>query len=157
MVLLSKKILIELCFYSDHIRIIFYIMLQTGVTPLLKFKPFLVFLFLGLACAGAWIVMAIYFFSTNDQCLNDYYCWNDGSNYHTCIVGTMIYCCGSIGTYSCGSYTSCMYEGDYFIDCTGRWAALWVVGMACLSFLVGMLILACAHRRRLRNQNALLS
>ena len=134
------------------IRFIIRLMYPTEHPPLLKNKAFLAFLFLGLACAGAWIVMTVYFFSTADQCLNDQYCWDDGSNYHTCIVGRTVYCCGSIGSYSCGAYSSCMLKGDYFLDCTGRWASLWVVGMACLSFLVGLMVVAWGHRRRQRQQ-----
>lgn len=64
----------------------------------------------------------------------------------------MLYCCGNGGgSYSCGSYSTCFYEG-VLVDCTNRWAALWVVGMASLSFLVGMVIVAWGHRRKQQRQ-----
>lgn len=120
--------------------------------PLMKNKLFIAFLTLGLACAAAWLVMTIYFLSNTAQCLDDFYCLNQLYNYHTCMIGDMIYCCGSGGgSYRCGSYDTCYYEGS-FSNCTGRWAALWVVGMASLSFLVGMMIVAWGHRRRQQRQ-----
>lgn len=120
--------------------------------PLMKNKVFLVFLGLGLACAAAWLIMTIYFLNNTADCLDNLYCWNQLTNYHTCIIGDMVYCCGSGGgSYSCGSYSTCYYEGS-FMDCNGRWAALWVVGMASLSFLVGMVIVAWGHKRRQQRQ-----
>lgn len=119
--------------------------------PLIKNRLFQIFLGLGFLCILASIIMTIYFTVHIGDCLDDWYCFDYSSNYHTCIVGRDLYCCGTSGggSYSCGGYSTCYYEGT-FVDCSSRWAALWIVSVAAFSFLVGLIIIAVGHRRRQR-------
>ena len=116
--------------------------------PLMKNKAFLIFFILGICCIVAEMIVVIYSIVNVLDCIDNFYCLYETYNYNTCIIGTSVYCCGTYGSYSCGGYSSCYYEGDFFVDCSGRWIACWVLGVASFAFLLGMIIIAIGHRRK---------
>lgn len=78
-----------------------------GKVPLNKNKWFIAYLILGSLCMITEIVLLIYFMANAGDCIEDNYClnWNYGENYHTCVIGYQIYCCGSSGGFSCGDFS----------------------------------------------------
>jgi hypothetical protein len=55
--------------------------------PLMKNKLFVGFMIAGILCTLVEVALLVYFLTTWDYCMDDYYCFGAAINYNTCFIG----------------------------------------------------------------------
>lgn len=122
---------------------------------LLKNRSFRIVFLIGVTTALISIILnAVSASSAGSYCVDRDYCRYHYTYYtNNCMEGSSLYCCsysGGSDYYSCGSYrNSCRYVGGGYDYCDdGLLVGMYVCGGASLLCLIGMIVIASQHKKR---------
>ena len=125
---------------------------QSSSKALIRNKPFLVVLIIGILCLIVSLILFIVILTHLDSCITLNACSEQSSGYYNfCVEDGYKYCCGGTGSdhYSCGDYlNNCRKKGDGFIQCGPVFEAELAMNAIAFACFVLLVVIGCMHRRQ---------